>query len=321
MFELSRFAAGVAHRRGQDRVRLRHARRPLHFHGAADRRGTCDDGDDMLYSGARHQTMRRDRGDFHATAGACWSATASAHSIARSRPVTYFWGDAAVLTAPTASHVDSAGDTPSRSRSRSSSHRRLFTPRSPDDGRQAFVTRCASCHGSDGNGGELGPAIAARAAPPATPNCAESSGMVFPARECRRLASLTDPETADPIAFVRTLRPRNAPDFTTARFCAAANRHRASSGRVMNQTHDDVQVLDADRHLHLLRGARESGTARGDVAIDWACRTTGVQVAAATRQLMQITPGERRQRWRRSGCSACRTPRVLSRSRRLSSAA
>ena len=32
-----------------------------------------------------------------------------------------------------------------------------------DSGRQSFVTRCASCHGTDGNGGELGPAIAARA--------------------------------------------------------------------------------------------------------------------------------------------------------------
>ena len=32
----------------------------------------------------------------------------------------------------------------------------------PDPGRQVFVSRCAGCHGSDGNGGELGPGIAAR---------------------------------------------------------------------------------------------------------------------------------------------------------------
>src|SRR5207247_4928340 len=31
-----------------------------------------------------------------------------------------------------------------------------------DSGRLAFVSRCAGCHGSDGKGGELGPAIAAR---------------------------------------------------------------------------------------------------------------------------------------------------------------
>ena len=31
-----------------------------------------------------------------------------------------------------------------------------------DAGRQTFVTRCAGCHGTDGNGGELGPNIAVR---------------------------------------------------------------------------------------------------------------------------------------------------------------
>ena len=32
----------------------------------------------------------------------------------------------------------------------------------PDAGRQVFAARCAGCHGSDGNGGELGPGIATR---------------------------------------------------------------------------------------------------------------------------------------------------------------
>src|SRR5262245_55815225 len=31
-----------------------------------------------------------------------------------------------------------------------------------DSGRQVFVSRCAGCHGTDGNGGELGPNIATR---------------------------------------------------------------------------------------------------------------------------------------------------------------
>src|SRR5438046_3372220 len=34
----------------------------------------------------------------------------------------------------------------------------------PDPGRAVFETRCARCHGSDGNGGELGPAIRNRLA-------------------------------------------------------------------------------------------------------------------------------------------------------------
>ncbi len=32
----------------------------------------------------------------------------------------------------------------------------------PDPGRKAFETRCASCHGADGNGGEMGPPIGLR---------------------------------------------------------------------------------------------------------------------------------------------------------------
>ena len=33
----------------------------------------------------------------------------------------------------------------------------------PDPGQQSFVTRCARCHGTDGNGGEFGPSITSRA--------------------------------------------------------------------------------------------------------------------------------------------------------------
>src|SRR5437762_10768214 len=33
-----------------------------------------------------------------------------------------------------------------------------------DPGRQAFEARCARCHGADGNGGDIGPAIALRLA-------------------------------------------------------------------------------------------------------------------------------------------------------------
>jgi alcohol dehydrogenase (cytochrome c) len=34
----------------------------------------------------------------------------------------------------------------------------------PDAGRRVFESRCARCHGPEGGGGELGPAIAARVA-------------------------------------------------------------------------------------------------------------------------------------------------------------
>ena len=38
----------------------------------------------------------------------------------------------------------------------------LALAQNADPGRQTFVTRCAGCHGTDGNGGELGPNIVRR---------------------------------------------------------------------------------------------------------------------------------------------------------------
>src|SRR6059058_5545468 len=38
----------------------------------------------------------------------------------------------------------------------------VMAAQGPEVGRQVFVTRCAVCHGTDGNGGELGPNIATR---------------------------------------------------------------------------------------------------------------------------------------------------------------
>ena len=32
----------------------------------------------------------------------------------------------------------------------------------PEPGRQVFASRCATCHGTEGGGGELGPSIVAR---------------------------------------------------------------------------------------------------------------------------------------------------------------
>ena len=46
-------------------------------------------------------------------------------------------------------------------------HRTLLAQNIPatDPGRAAFESRCARCHGGDGNGGEMGPPIAQRLPP------------------------------------------------------------------------------------------------------------------------------------------------------------
>src|SRR5262245_42224166 len=83
------------------------------------------------------------------------------------------------------------------------------TAQNADAGRKAFVTRCASCHGTDGNGGELGPAIAARAVLRTDDELRTVLRIGFPAAGMPAFGSIADAEAADLIAFVRTLRPRS----------------------------------------------------------------------------------------------------------------
>src|SRR5712691_5384189 len=78
----------------------------------------------------------------------------------------------------------------------------------PDSGRQAFVSRCAGCHGSDGNGGELGPAIAARVRLRTDEDLATVVRQGLPAAGMPAFSSLTAAEASDLIRYLRTLRPR-----------------------------------------------------------------------------------------------------------------
>src|SRR6059036_2520118 len=79
---------------------------------------------------------------------------------------------------------------------------------SPDSGRQVFVSRCAGCHGSDGNGGELGPAIAARVPSRTDEDLTSLFRQGLPAAGMPAFPSLTDTETGELIRYLRTLRPR-----------------------------------------------------------------------------------------------------------------
>ena len=78
-----------------------------------------------------------------------------------------------------------------------------------DSGRQVFVSRCAGCHGSDGNGGELGPAIAARVATRSDQDLATVVRDGVPAAGMPAFGGLGTAESADLVRYLRTLRPRN----------------------------------------------------------------------------------------------------------------
>jgi alcohol dehydrogenase (cytochrome c) len=120
-----------------------------------------------------------------------------------------------------------------------------------DAGRQVFVSRCAGCHGSDGNGGELGPAIVTRV--PARTD--EELGSLFkqglPTAGMPAFPNLTATETGDLIRYLRTLRPRegSGPVRTTVTLLDGGG----VEGLVLNQSALDLQLLGNDRRIHLFR--------------------------------------------------------------------
>ncbi len=120
----------------------------------------------------------------------------------------------------------------------------------PPPGRAVFEAHCSVCHGTRGNGGELGPAISERLLHfsdtelntlihEGLPN----SGM--PAN------NLTADDTRILIEFLHTLRSLGAPPETHTKISLTGGG--TLEGRVMNQSSWDMQLLADDGRIHLLR--------------------------------------------------------------------
>jgi alcohol dehydrogenase (cytochrome c) len=132
-----------------------------------------------------------------------------------------------------------------------------------DAGRQVFAQRCAGCHGSDGNGGELGPGIATRVPARTDQELTTAFRQGFPAAGMPAFANLSDAEAASLMPFLRTLKPRagTAPERAKVTLAGGGS----LDGLVLNKSQFDMQLLGDDRKLHLLR-------------------TTGAQTRAVTSQ-------------------------------------
>jgi alcohol dehydrogenase (cytochrome c) len=155
-----------------------------------------------------------------------------------------------------------------------------------DPGRETFVARCAGCHGTDGNGGELGPAITPRV--PARTD-AELAALVqngLPASGMPAFPAVTATETGELIRFLRTLRPRAG--ALPPRETVTLTDGRTLEGLVLNRSAVDLQVLGDDRRLHLLR---KSGAGYRPVTSqsDWPSYNGGANGSRYS-TLVQITP-------------------------------
>ena len=121
-----------------------------------------------------------------------------------------------------------------------------------DPGRPAFEARCARCHGADGRGGEMGPAIAERLTP------LDDQQLTKLIREGQPLKGMPpnvvpDAEMADLVKFLRTIERTGEPP--PVRMSVPTIDGRTLDGLVLGEGFDDLQLQTDDKRVHLLRRA------------------------------------------------------------------
>ena len=121
-----------------------------------------------------------------------------------------------------------------------------------DPGRRAFEARCARCHGADGRGGEMGPAIAERLTP------LDDQQLMKLIREGQPLKGMPpnvvpDAEMADLVTFLRTI--ERTGERPLVRMSVQTIDGRTLDGLVLGEGFDDLQLQTDDQRVHLLRRA------------------------------------------------------------------
>lgn len=127
----------------------------------------------------------------------------------------------------------------------------LVFAQAPDAGRSQFENRCAVCHGTDGRGGERGPAIVARLAGYTDAELAKLIHDGLPNAGMPG-SNLTQEETPVLVTYLRSLKPAGGVLAPAPAKVAMAD-HSTLEGLVLNQTSEDMQLLTPDQHVHLLR--------------------------------------------------------------------
>ena len=132
-------------------------------------------------------------------------------------------------------------------------------------GRNQYANLCARCHGGDGHGGEMGPAIVYGLA---TRTDTDVMTLVREGRPDKGMPAfpLADADLRALTAFLRTLRPARAaaPVRTTLQTVDG----RTLEGTVLNQTSVDLQLLSDDNRVHLIRKSGDTFRAVTSQA-DW----------------------------------------------------
>src|SRR5689334_11588677 len=130
-----------------------------------------------------------------------------------------------------------------------------------------FESRCARCHGSDGNGGEMGPPLPIRLANLDDPALARTSRQGRPTKGMPP----TPLPLADHTRLIRLLRglQRQAAEHPVVRMTLQTTDGATLQGRLLGQRFDDLQLQTDDKKVHLLRRVGENGFRRVTSDTNW----------------------------------------------------
>ena len=120
-----------------------------------------------------------------------------------------------------------------------------------DPGKRAFESRCARCHGADGNGGEMGPPIVFRLS---VRDDQQLGALIHEGLPARGMPP-SDVAGAEMTALVKFLRgiQRRPEAKPVVRVSVQTVAGKTIAGQVLGEGFDDLQVLTGDKRVALLR--------------------------------------------------------------------
>lgn len=116
-------------------------------------------------------------------------------------------------------------------------------------GRQQYERLCARCHGADGGGGEHGPAVVDRLASRTDAQLATLIRDGLPTRGMPP-SGIRVSQMGPLLAFLKTLRPEQP---RRERLTIETTGGTTLTGAVLNRSARDLQLLDDEKRIHLLR--------------------------------------------------------------------
>ncbi|HEY3938566.1 MAG TPA: PQQ-binding-like beta-propeller repeat protein, partial [Bryobacteraceae bacterium] len=152
-------------------------------------------------------------------------------------------------------------------------------------GHRQFDNTCSVCHGGDGMGGELGPAIVRRLQKLDDQQIKTVIHHGLPDRGMPAFPNLTEQELNNLVRFLRTLKFVRAPLLVRG---VQTDSGAEIEGTVLNQSSEDLELQSKDGRIHLLRTA--GGRFREVTSqTDWATYNGDVSGNRYSK-LSQITP-------------------------------